>query len=255
MTVENGTYISDLNASYPASTDNRDEGDNHLRLIKSFVKASFPNVNGAVNFTPTEANRLVGLTGNIRTSTSTPIAGEMVLMKAVTVSGSPSAIDFVNGSGGVTLTTAYDEFLIVFSNIRHASSTNAKLRMGFSQDGGSTFAAGIVQGVMITAADATLASAGIGSVAYLPVTAEQANASATAAPGIGGFIRLTRPVGYDSSMDCIVDYRGWNSGAGRGGIVRAYADTTSNDIDGLRLYWDSGNFANTGTVKLYGRKA
>ena len=67
-------------------------------------------------------------------------------------------------------------------------------------------------------------------------------------------IRLTRPVVYDSSMDCLVDYRGYNSGAGKGGIVRGFDDTASGDIDGLRLYWDSGNFANTGTVKLYGRK-
>lgn len=255
MTVEAATYFSDLNSSYPEGSSPANQLDDHIRLVKAALKATFPNANGAINFTPTEANLLVGLTGNIRTSTSTPLAGEMVLMKSVTVSGSPSAIDFVNGSGGVTLTTAYDEYLIVFSNIRHASSTNAKLRMGFSQDGGSTFTAGLVEGVAINASGATLTSASIGSVAYLPVTGELANASATGAPGIGGFIRLTRPTGYDSSMDCIVDWRGYNSGGGRGGVVRAYADTASNDIDGLRLYWDSGNFANTGTVKLYGRKA
>ena len=129
MTVESATYINTLDANYPASGDQRNEGDNHLRLIKSAVKTTFPNVNGAVNFTPTEANLLVGLTGNIRTSASTPLAGEFVLMKATTISGSPSAVDFVNGSGGVVFSTAYDEYLITFANIRHATSTNAKLRV------------------------------------------------------------------------------------------------------------------------------
>lgn len=249
MTVEAATYINTLDATYPASGDQRNEGDNHIRLIKSAVKATFANVTGAVTSTHTELNQLAGVTA-LTTTTS----GQMVLMKAVTVSGSPSAIDFVNGSGGVVLTAAYDEYLIVLSNIRHASSTNAKLRLGFSQDGGSTFTGGLVSGETINASDATLTSASIGSVAYLPVTGELANASATGAPGIGAFIRLTRPTGYDSSMDCIVDWRGYNSGGGRGGCVRAFADTASGDIDGLRLYWDSGNFANTGSVKLYGRK-
>jgi hypothetical protein len=249
MTVEAATYLDTLNPANPASGDQRSEGDDHMRLLKAVLQATFPNITGPVTASQTELNQADGAT-----LLSTTTAGQMVLMKAVTVSGSPSAIDFVNGSGGVVLTTAYDEFLIVLSNIRHASSTNAKLRMGFSQDAGSTFTSGLVSGVTINASDATLTSASIGSIAYLPVTGELANASATGAPGIGAFIRLTRPTGYDSSMDCIVDWRGYNSGGGRGGAVRAFADTASGDIDGLRLYWDSGNFANTGSVKLYGRK-
>ena len=256
MALEPATWISELVSTNPVgAVDFVREGANHLRLIKGALLSTLPNLNGVVNATPAQLNMLVGLTGNIRTSTSTPIPGEMVLMSAVSVSGSPSAIDFVNGSGGVTLTTAYDEFLIVLSNIRHASSATAKLRLGFSQNAGAgPFTAGLVEGVMINASGATLTSASIGSITYLPVTGDLANASATGAPGIGAFIRLTRPTGYDSSMDCIVDWRGYNSGGGRGGCVRAYADTASNDIDALRLYWDSGNFANTGSVKLYGRK-
>ena len=64
MGLETGTYISDLNASNPIhATDQVSQGDDHIRLIKSVILNTFPNVNGAVNFTPTEANYLDGLTG------------------------------------------------------------------------------------------------------------------------------------------------------------------------------------------------
>jgi len=49
MSLESGTYISDLVSSNPTGTDNRNQGDDHLRLIKSTIKASFPSVNTAVS--------------------------------------------------------------------------------------------------------------------------------------------------------------------------------------------------------------
>lgn len=248
MTVESATYIDTLDATYPASGDQRNEGDNHIRLIKAAIKATFPNVTGPVTATHTELNQ----TDNA-TLLSTATSGQMVLMQATTISGSPSAVDFVNGTGGVTLSTSYDEYLIVFSDIRHASSTNAKLRMQFSQDTGSTWTAATVAGISIIAAGATIATADIGSVGYLPITAEQANASATASPGIQGWIRLTRPVGNAAKLGAAVDYVGYNSGGGRGGMVRAIVEGAA-AINALRILWDSGNFANTGTIKLYGRK-
>lgn len=56
MTVETATYISQLNTSYPATGDNKTEGDNHLRLIKSTIKNSFPNITGEVSATQDELN-------------------------------------------------------------------------------------------------------------------------------------------------------------------------------------------------------
>jgi len=66
MTVESATYISDLNATYPPGTDLKSEGDDHLRLIKSAVKATFPNVTGAVTPTHTELNYVDGVTSGIQ---------------------------------------------------------------------------------------------------------------------------------------------------------------------------------------------
>lgn len=58
MPLETGTYISDLNVSNPAGTDTLDKADDHLRLIKSTVKATFPNITGAVTPTHTDLNKL-----------------------------------------------------------------------------------------------------------------------------------------------------------------------------------------------------
>lgn len=63
MSLETGTYISDLNASNPVgSTDKVQTADDHIRLLKSTIKASFPGVTGAVTATHTELNVLDGIT-------------------------------------------------------------------------------------------------------------------------------------------------------------------------------------------------
>ena len=64
MGLETGTYISDLNSSNPAAGDAVNEGDDHIRLVKSTVKATFPSITGAVTSTHTELNLLDGVTAN-----------------------------------------------------------------------------------------------------------------------------------------------------------------------------------------------
>lgn len=59
MGLETGTYISDLVATNPVgATDDRATADDHLRLIKAVLKATFPNINGAVTPTPAQINQL-----------------------------------------------------------------------------------------------------------------------------------------------------------------------------------------------------
>ena len=57
---QNVQYIDDLNAANPPATDPLSQVDDHLRLIKTAVKQSFPNVNGAVTATHTVLNGLDG---------------------------------------------------------------------------------------------------------------------------------------------------------------------------------------------------
>lgn len=78
MALETGTYISDLVATNPTSTDPKSAGDDHLRLVKSTVKATFPNISGAVTPTHTELNYVGGVTSAIQTQINTKgaIAGQ-----------------------------------------------------------------------------------------------------------------------------------------------------------------------------------
>jgi len=67
MTVESASYIHQLNASYPSATDTAYEGDDHIRLLKTCVKGSFPSLTGPVLVSDTVLNYLSGLNSNIMT--------------------------------------------------------------------------------------------------------------------------------------------------------------------------------------------
>lgn len=56
MPIETTTYIDGLDANNPAGTDQIAEGDNHIRLLKSAIKSTFPNLTGAVTVTQEDLN-------------------------------------------------------------------------------------------------------------------------------------------------------------------------------------------------------
>jgi hypothetical protein len=58
MALETGTYISDLVTTNPSGGDFVEQGDDHLRLIKSTLKTTFPNINAAVTATPGQLNNV-----------------------------------------------------------------------------------------------------------------------------------------------------------------------------------------------------
>jgi hypothetical protein len=78
MALETGTFISDLVVTNPTGSDALAFADDHLRLIKSTVKATFPNISGAVTKTHTEINNTLDKTGDTMTG-------------ALTLAGAPTA--------------------------------------------------------------------------------------------------------------------------------------------------------------------
>lgn len=50
MGLESGTYIDDLSVSNPTTSDGVSQGDDHLRLIKTVLKNTFPNATKAFRF-------------------------------------------------------------------------------------------------------------------------------------------------------------------------------------------------------------
>lgn len=55
MPVETVTYVNDLVVTNPAGTDERRFGDDHLRLIKTALKNTFPNATAPFGFPITES--------------------------------------------------------------------------------------------------------------------------------------------------------------------------------------------------------
>lgn len=87
MGLETGTYISDLNAANPASSDPKSQGDDHIRLVKSTLQATFPNITGAVTPTHTELNYVDGVTSAIQTqlNAKAAIAGTVTAVAALDI--------------------------------------------------------------------------------------------------------------------------------------------------------------------------
>lgn len=57
MALESATYIAQLNNANPSSTDVVSQADDHLRLIKSVLKNTFPNLDQPVSATPAQLNQ------------------------------------------------------------------------------------------------------------------------------------------------------------------------------------------------------
>lgn len=80
MGLETATFISGLNANNPVgATDPKSQGDDHLRLIKTTLLNTFPNITGEVSATQAQINDLVSniprLNANNEFSALSPIIG------------------------------------------------------------------------------------------------------------------------------------------------------------------------------------
>jgi hypothetical protein len=112
MGLEVATYIDGLIATNPTGTDPKSQGDDHLRLVKSTIKNTFPNIAGAVTPTHAEINHLGGLTVNVQTSFGTI---SDTLDDLVTADGQNVKL---TGSQAITGAKQFDEI-----NLGHASDT------------------------------------------------------------------------------------------------------------------------------------
>ena len=88
MALETASYISGLNASNPAATDGLAQTDDHLRLIKSTLKATFPNVTGAATPTHTQLNVL---------STLTASAAELNVLDGIPATLTSTEVGYLDG--------------------------------------------------------------------------------------------------------------------------------------------------------------
>jgi hypothetical protein len=58
MALEVATYIDELVPTNPVAGDPLGQADDHVRLLKSVLQATFPDISGAVNLSDTQLNLL-----------------------------------------------------------------------------------------------------------------------------------------------------------------------------------------------------
>ena len=116
MALESTTYIDGLVITNPTGTDPRSQGDDHLRLIKDTIRATFPNMSGAMTATHTELNAIDGYTGTTAelNYNDVPTLGTVESSKTVTADAvgttkklkTQEQTEIVNAVGTVSTATA-----------------------------------------------------------------------------------------------------------------------------------------------------
>lgn len=145
MGLETGTYIDSLNTSNPGATDSVAQGDDHIRLLKSTIKNSFPNITGAMTATHTELNLLDGCTANTTELNYVDVStlGTVEASKAVTADANKDITGIRNitatgalsvGSGtigGNTIATLANIYPVGSIYINASVATNPGTLLGF----------------------------------------------------------------------------------------------------------------------------
>ena len=120
MTVESASYISQLDAALPAAGDQKSEGDDHFRLIKSVLKTQFPNFGTtAITTTAAEVNYLSGVTSAIQTQINSKAA-----LASPALTGVPTAPTAAPGTNTTQLATTAFVAGVAFSTALPSQTGN-----------------------------------------------------------------------------------------------------------------------------------
>jgi hypothetical protein len=118
LAIESASFISDLNSSNPPGSDPVGQADDHIRLLKSVLKSTFPNLTGAVTSTQSQLNGALVPTGCILmwSGATTSVPTGWALCDGGTYSKS-------DGSGSVTVPDLRNRFVVGAGSTYAVSST------------------------------------------------------------------------------------------------------------------------------------
>lgn len=102
MALESGSFIDDLVDTNPLGTDAKNKGDDHLRLIKKVVKATFPGLGGAAWRVQAKSSAYTVVAGDNMTTFNCTAALTLSLTAVATLGNKFLSIVIANG-GDVTI--------------------------------------------------------------------------------------------------------------------------------------------------------
>lgn len=284
MGLETGTYINSLDADNPLGSDGKSAGDDHIRLLKSTIKATFPNVTGAITPTQTELNYVAGVTSLIQTqlnglSTNKQAAHDNLTAESG-LTGAADKLSYYTGLGAKALTSffAWGRSFLGAADVAAArtvlaaqealvSGTNIKTVGGESLLGSGDVTVGPTLGTAVAAASQTsIDFTGIpAGVNRITVMLYGLSLSSTSYPrfqlGDAGGVETSGYVGYDWYDQGGGGSAAFSAGFDSYGVGSAAAQTLTGKlvldrVDGNK--WEaSGMITADGTAinsKVIGRK-
>lgn len=191
MGLEIATYISDLNPANPATSDPLAQGDDHIRLMKAALKASFPLVNGALNatmvpFTPTGGLAATTVAGALAELDSeklganpalgTPVSGNLANCTFPVLNQDTTGIASQIANGAVSTSAKLAANVVTTAKLAREGTAGQVLTSGgagadptyVTLGGAGVTSVGGYTGVVSAAQVAAAASAGYGATPSLP---------------------------------------------------------------------------------------
>lgn len=167
MPLESASYISDLEPSYPASTDLVGQADDHIRLLKSVLQSTFPNIDGPVTLSQAHLNASapIGLI-SMWYGTAASVPAGWAICNGQTVAKT-------DGSGNITTPNLVDRFVVGAGTIAAEGATAGATSdtvdtvagggHGHTVTGGSHTHTGSVAGTALTEAQLPAHDHGLGT--------------------------------------------------------------------------------------------
>jgi hypothetical protein len=204
--------------------------------------------------TPTLGSHLVNKTYTDATfatsaTVATTLRGNWALLSDVAVTN-VATIDFDNGVGGVVLDTTYDDYIFIISNVQPvAGGDTLALRVSVTSIYQSTGYGH--SGMLLTTGTSTWTgmSAGSGQNQIVLCQAVPIGASER---GLNGVISFTGP-SLAKFPVFASDFTASNTSTASRSVTMGFRSTAA-ATTGIRLFFQSGNFAAGGNIRLYGRR-
>lgn len=247
MGLESATYIDGLVETNPTSSDNANQGDNHLRLIKAAIKATFPNITGPVTATQATLNTaylplaggtltggLVGTTANFSGGVTAALTGNASTATTLQTARTINGVSF-NGSANISFGTdsvAEGSTNLYFSNARARAAISASGSLAYNSATGVISFTDAVTSVAGKTGAVSLNTADVAESGNLYYTDARARA-AVSVSGAGSYNSTTGVITVNAAPVSSV--------AGKTGAVTL----AIGDVSGLQSALD-GKFATSG---------